>query len=132
MIKIKINSLKLPFIIFVMTFLQACGSSDSSNTSTNVTEQEIALEKIAAYADVGSNPKPTLQDYLDAGVSGVNSENLAELNAVVDGLVAEYVDSTAELDELASKLTTNVLPTANAGNDNSCKNDKNDKESSIC
>ena len=81
------------------------------------TAQEIALQKIIAYAEDESNSEPALQDYIDAGVSGVSSENLAALNAVVGGLDSIDVDTIVELEALTTQLGINIAPTVNAGTD---------------
>ncbi len=94
-------------------FLTACGGDSSGSNAT----KEAALEKIKIYAQSDSNPVPTVQDYIDAGVTGIGSENLLEMNNVVKGLSSEDVDTTEELEELTAQLNINILPTANAGPD---------------
>ena len=61
-----------------------------------------ALAKIAAYADNGRNPAPSVQDYLDAGIAGVNQVNLAAVNAKVDAVIKTAADEVAEVRDLAA------------------------------
>ena len=71
-----------------------------------------ALAKISAYADSTSNPAPTLQDYADAGVSGVTAGNLADVNAAVAAESGMDADETAEIQALVDALsTTPATPT---------------------
>ena len=78
----------LTLYLFSILLLAACKFNDNDPDT-----KDIAIEKIAAYAQGSSNSAPTIQDYLDAGVTGVNNTNLAELNATVDGLNADDVDT---------------------------------------
>ena len=92
--------------------------NDTATTSdSSKSEREIAIAKIIAYAEDGQNPIPTLENYRDAGVSGVTEVNLTELNALVDSLNGEDVDTVAELEALTTRLGTNIAPVANAGKD---------------
>jgi len=45
---------------------------------------------IAAYADDNTQPAPSVQDYVDAGVTGVDT---AAVNAGIDAVVALDADS---------------------------------------
>jgi len=107
------QSTKFWYIFTLAFFLSACGGSNSGDTSQ--TAKEIALEKITAYAENGNNPSPTLQDYIDAGVTGVNDTNLVEINTIVDGLVAEDVDTQSEIQSLTTQLAISIIPTVDAG-----------------
>ena len=51
--------------------LTASEGSNNKNSSVSLTPKEIAIDKIAAYAESASNPAPTVQDYMDAGVIGI-------------------------------------------------------------
>jgi surface protein len=61
-----------------------------------------AKNKIEAYAQNSTNPTPTLQDYIDAGVVGVTRENLEAVNRTVENATKEELDTIAELNRLVS------------------------------
>ena len=64
----------------------------------------IALAKIAAYAEDDTlNPAPTVQDYADAGVTGVTTGNLADVNTAVAAVTGEQADETAEVQALVAQ-----------------------------
>ena len=120
----KLNFLPFCLSISMALMLSACGGSssgDSSNVSDDSTEdigltaKESAIDKIKAYSNGESSSTPTLNDYIAAGVTGVTSETLAELNAIVKGLSPEDVDSTAKLKALTTQLGINIIPIANSG-----------------
>ena len=58
------------------------------------------MAKIANYADSNTNPVPTLQDYVDAGVTGVTATNLNAVNAKVDAAVKVDADTQPEVQAL--------------------------------
>jgi hypothetical protein len=63
-----------------------------------------ALAVIVAYAEDNTNPAPTVQDYADAGVTGVDAANLDDVNDAVDALVGVDVDTTPEVQALVDGL----------------------------
>ena len=89
-------------LVALLAFFTGCGGSSSDAPTT----QEIAIDKMIAYTKGGS--APTLQDYLDAGVTGVTADNLAEINEVVVNLTEEEVDTTEEIQALANALGVQV------------------------
>lgn len=109
----------------IMIFTACGGGSSSSTTSTAVsnteTPQTIAIDKIKTYAADNNLPMPTIQDYLDAGVTGVTVDNIDDINIVIADLEAEDVDTQEEIqawaDELGVILPENSVPVANAGVD---------------
>ena len=105
----------LTSLVLISSMLVSCGGGGGKTPSNSTKAQ--AIDKIKTYANNGSSPTPTLQDYIDAGVTGVTSDNLSELNDVVEGLVAADVDTTEELDALTASLGVNIKPTAEAGAD---------------
>lgn len=108
---------KMLFLGVIVSFLVGCGGGDTAASDTP-TVKDIAIEKIMAYAEDINNPAPTLQDYFDAGVtSGLSSENLAQLNAIVDQLELVDVDTTAEIVALTTQLNITIEPlgSPNAG-----------------
>ncbi|MEE9332121.1 MAG: immunoglobulin-like domain-containing protein [Methylophilaceae bacterium] len=105
-------------VFLSLSILSACGGGSSNSAKANTpTAKEAALSKIVAYTKAGSSSAPTVQDYKNAGVSGVSSETLDELNSVIKNLDASEVDSTKELESLTSQLGINIAPIANAGAD---------------
>ncbi len=88
-------------------------SSDGTVPVNSETSQTIAINKIKAYANDSTQPTPTIQDYLDAGVTGVTAENILDINAVVEGLIEEDVDTQEEIQALADDLGV-VIPTNSA------------------
>ena len=78
------------------------GSSSSDETiSTPEVQALTALEKIANYADSIANPAPTVQDYIDAGITGVDAANLNAVNAKVDAVAKVDADTVPEVQALA-------------------------------
>lgn len=76
-------------------------SSDSSPTPSP-SKQELAIEKISKYAD-SSNDAPTVQDYIDAGVTGVTSANLNDVNQAVKDTSGGSADSVVEIQALVNQ-----------------------------
>ena len=122
--------MKLFQILLVsLAFTAFTGCSSGTTRADQPTAQEMAIEKIATYAEKdGDAPVPSVQDYADAGVKGVTEENVDEINEVVEGLEYEDVDTTEKIqalaDELGVELPTptptppdNHAPVANAGED---------------
>jgi hypothetical protein len=108
---------KMLLLTSMVILFTACGGggSSSESPSNSDTPQSIAVDKIKAYADDSSLSEPTIEDYIDAGVTGVTSENIDEINEVVASLTAENVDTTDEIQKIVDDLGINILPTANAG-----------------
>lgn len=97
-----------------LLLFNACGGGSKEKTPTvtpTPTAEEKAIEKIKAYASSdGGSTAPIMQDYIDAKVRGINDNNLADMNQVVENLSALEVDTKEELQELADALGV-VLPT---------------------
>jgi hypothetical protein len=69
--------------------------------------------KINAYAVSGTNPAPTVQDYVNVSVSGVAAANLGAVNSAVDAqTTAAPVDTAAELRLIVANYNT-ILAEAN-------------------
>jgi len=104
-------------LVFMLT---GCPFNNDKNTNNSPTptvnepsKQELALEKIEAFATSnGSSAVPLLQDYVDAGVTGLDASELADLNEVVENLIASEVDTTSEIQALADALGINIDVTA--------------------
>ena len=108
----------ITLLLFSTMVLSACGGGGSEKVK-QLSKKEIAIEKIMNFAENQNKPAPTLQDYIDAGVSGVTSKTLSDLNTLVSDLKPADVDSTSELETLTSQLNINIEPTADAGSDKS-------------
>jgi len=59
-----------------------------------------ALDKIKKYADDNTAEKPTLQDYLDAGITGVTEDNLEVINYQVAKVSSEDIANATLLQSL--------------------------------
>ncbi|MEL0047860.1 MAG: hypothetical protein VW867_04365, partial [Gammaproteobacteria bacterium] len=92
--------------------------------------QESSQKKIAAYAADNSNSAPTVDDYANIGVTGVNANNLAAVNSAVDGRTgadgvngnaddAEGVDSASKVQDLVTALIASQKKIAAYAADNS-------------
>jgi hypothetical protein len=88
-----VKLLLLSSFVFVLT---ACND--------NTSKSALAINKISAYADSKENPEPTIQDYVDANVSGISGEILDELNGEVDALEAKDVDTVEEINTIVKKV----------------------------
>ena len=103
---------------------------DSDNDGTgdaceNTSSNQIALQKISEYAQTsGSSEAPQVQDYLDAGVQGVDSANLAAVNQKLAGLSEADVDTAAEIQTIVEELDITISSPDydNDGIDNSTDN----------
>lgn len=85
--------------------------------SDTATPQEIAIDKIKAYAGDETQPAPTVEDYEDAGVVGATSANIDIINNAVVTLTPEEVDTTEEIQQVLLALGINMPPIADAGPD---------------
>ena len=85
----------------ILITLTACGGGGAGGGLSAV------IQKIADYAQNGGTP-PTVQMYTEAGVTGVTSDNLDEINAIIAGLSYEDVDTTAEIQALADRLGVDI------------------------
>ncbi len=95
-----LHTIKWFLIIGFASFLTACGGGGDDPTAN---EQQMAIESIANYAQNGQLA-PTVEDYENAGVTGVTEENLAQINAAVESLNYEDVDTKEEIQALLDSL----------------------------
>ena len=114
---------KLLLLISSMILFTACGGGGGSSSSENTIQsippstQEIAINKIKAYADNQTNPVPSIEDYENAGVNGVTSNNINTINNIISSLTPNDVDSPEKIQEIVNSLGINIIPTVNAGVD---------------
>ncbi len=102
-------------LIMSFTFFTACDNNTQPIANDNLDPQiivdespdaqAIAIDKITAYAKDGT-PVPTLQDYLDAGVTGMTEANLDEMNEIVSNLTPDEVDTKEEIQEIINNIGT--------------------------
>ena len=112
----------------ILLMLSACGGGASSlNDSQSISGsvKTTAFKKIEAFARDSNNPAPTVQDYIDAGVSGVTTDNLAQLNSVIRNKSPADIDSTEELKALTEQLAVNIAPVADAGGNQTVQVNRN-------
>jgi len=93
------NVLSLLLSLMIIALSTSCSGKNGSDT----TAQEVAIAKIIVYAQDGV-AAPSVQDYIDAGISGITTEELEALNSTVLGLSQEQVDTTQELQALFDAL----------------------------
>jgi len=77
--------------------------SDDTSPTPNPSKQELAIEKISNYAD-NSNDAPIVQDYIDAGVTGVTSSNLSDVNQVIKDTDSTNVNTVTEIQTLVNTI----------------------------
>jgi len=95
-------------VLLLSTLFNACGG-----TANSATPRGQAIDKIVAYSENNGNGAiPTLQDYIDAGISGVTEENLAEINEIVENLTRDEVDTTEEIQAIVNEANVNIAPIA--------------------
>ena len=70
-----------------------------------LTSEEVAIDKVEAYADDQSQSAPTEQDYIDAGVTGVTAENLDDVNNAIAKKTSSEVDTTAEIQTVVDNVS---------------------------
>lgn len=80
-----------------------------SDTVTT-TPQEIAIDKVKAYADYQTNPVPIVQDYIDAGATGVTEVNINAVNNAIVSLTASALDTVEEIQGIVDTIT--AVPTS--------------------
>ena len=73
------------------------------------TPKEIALKKVAEYADSnGTTATLVLADYEDIGITNMESRILAPLNSAIALLTSSQVDTTAEIQALVDDLLNGI------------------------
>ena len=115
------KQVKILLLASMAILFTACGGGGGSSSDTATisveTPQITAIDKIKLYADDNTQPTPTIQDYVDAGVVGITAENINDVNSVVASLTANDVDTAEKIQKVVNDLGINILPTAYAGPD---------------
>jgi len=93
---------KLLLVMFTFLFILSCESTDDKQTL-----QQIAITLIANYAE-GEGPVPTIRNYEDAGIIGVNEKNINELNSFIETLASENIDTEEELNAIIDALSISL------------------------
>ncbi|MEA2029710.1 MAG: PKD domain-containing protein [Campylobacterota bacterium] len=97
-------------IFVAMLIVNSCGKKGGSSSDA----AQLALIKITEYAQ-GAQLAPTVEDYIDAGLTGISQEECNVLNSMILGLSKEEIDTAKELQELLDAynivLETKPLPT---------------------
>ncbi|CAA6818967.1 MAG: Adenylate cyclase (EC, partial [uncultured Sulfurovum sp.] len=73
---------------------------------TVVTNANNALALIQAYAEDNNATVPSVQDYMDAGITGVDADNLNAVNAAIDASDTAGTDTVAEVQAIADAGNT--------------------------
>jgi hypothetical protein len=89
---------KILLLILLSLFFLSC-----ENTGDKQSLKQIAITLIANYAD-GSGNAPTIRNYEDAGIIGVNERNIDELNSFIATLNKENIDTEEELNAVIDGL----------------------------
>ena len=82
----------------------------SATSAPSVDKKDIALRKIAAYAE-HSTMAPTVQDYVDAGVHGVTTSTLDDINAAIKATERNHVDTTEKVQHLVDAVIASQVDT---------------------
>ena len=106
--RIFMSRIRILFLtIFTLLFLVACGNGNDQNTTISGgihNQQNQAIKTIANYAQ-DSTVEPTVEDYLDAGVTGVTSKNIMYINNEVAIHNYAEVDSTSEIQAIVDTVS---------------------------
>ena len=94
-------------LIGINIFVDATDSSgvDSfSKIKVLVNKVVDAIEVIANYADSIDNQIPTISDYSDAGVTGVDVNNIDDANQAIADTYSSYANSSTEIQSIVDSL----------------------------
>jgi hypothetical protein len=98
--------------LYALTLVASSASGDSDSVRFDITillnTKDKAMDKITAYADDKNQPAPTVQDYKNAGVTGVNATNLNAVNEKIDAKDAIGVNTLAKIQTI---VNNDPLPT---------------------
>ena len=84
-------------------------TNDPNDYNPNIpSKATLALNKIKAYASSnGTSTIPSVQDYVDVGVTGITPSNLVTMNQLVANLTQNNVDTQSKLQVLANNVSQN-------------------------
>ena len=72
-----------------------------------VNKVQTALKKIQNYAENNLNLTPTVKDYIDAGITGVNSKNLNDVNLKIDLADKNDLNTIMKIQNLIDSVADN-------------------------
>ncbi|MBN2825044.1 MAG: putative Ig domain-containing protein, partial [Campylobacterales bacterium] len=96
--------------LFVSLFFLSCGGGSSNNSSSSTANdtkpQDDAYAKITAFIQSeGNTTLPSTSDYANVGATGVNSQNIDSVNAMLlKYITLEYIQSSSNIEELVDSI----------------------------
>lgn len=111
----RLGFIKWLLVGFAMVMLSGCGGGSGSGEPSS---QDVAIAKIKSYVRDGDTA-PGVEVYRAAGVTGVDTGNIDEVNAAVASHTAAEVDTPAKIQLLVNGLSggtthNNISPIAQA------------------
>ncbi|MEE9326693.1 MAG: immunoglobulin-like domain-containing protein [Cocleimonas sp.] len=99
------NIAQLISTLLSLSLLVSCGGSSNIDSSDkSQTQIEIALENIASFAENGK-VSPTLVDFNNANITGVNLENISQVNSTISQLNYQDADTAEEIQSIINNLS---------------------------
>ena len=88
--------------------MSGCNTTNTLPTTIKVEKSEAeASQTIVDYAVDNTKPVPTVQDYTDAKITGVNADNLATINAKLSTLATSIAADNVV--DLVQKMVNDVI-----------------------
>ncbi len=119
------NSFNIVMLSTILLLINSCGNSSNSNYSNSIdsiiiqpSSQEEVLRRIRGYSVSVNNPIPTVDDYKNAGVIGVDDNNIEDINYIISYLDVKQIETKEQLTTFVDNFSKpNITPLANAGDD---------------
>ncbi|MDC9714990.1 MAG: type I secretion C-terminal target domain-containing protein, partial [Gammaproteobacteria bacterium] len=98
--------------INALVLQQADGDADTVPEIQAIVDQMIAtaISKISAYADDATQTEPVLQDYYDAGITGVTNINIGAINAFINAADKDVVGTQTEIQAVVDRIVSDSTP----------------------
>ena len=103
--------------------MSGCNTTNTLPTTIVEKSQKEASQVIIDYAVDNTKPVPTVQDYTDANITGVNADNLATINAKLGTLSASIVADNVV--DLVQKMVNDVINVVDRNGTDPENNDTN-------